>query len=744
MNTLPTGQTSVIRSAWAPVDERRLFLGEGARFLETGVSPVLDAEQPGTAQHPFVLVDILDGTLYSTTAEPSSGLTLQGSLDAPLGAVAPVRQHSSAPDGRWVAALGKGLALLERSATGELQIVETLGEPAADRSSVPLRMNDAVADPHGRFWAGAMAYDGDAGQGFLLRLDPDGSIHIVLDDLAIPNGPAFSADGATMYLADTPTGWIRRYRVDIATGALDAGEDFIHISEGGPDGMTVDVEDCLWSAVWGASCLHRYSPSGELLERIDVPVRQPTSIALSAAPPYRVMVTSATENLEEPTDHDGRVITAEVSVAGRPAVSWLRSPAQESQANWAGNLTYSSTRLERPRSIDELARLVAESEQVKALGSRHSFSSVADTTGTLIELTAMPQVFTLDAEAGTVTFDAATRYGDLAAALQAEGWALPNMASLPHITVAGSVATGTHGSGDRNPPLASSVRSLDMVLADGSLRTFRRGDADFDGAVVSLGALGVVTTLTLDVVPSFEVRQDIYDGVSWGGVLENFEELTGAAYSVSLFTRWVGEDFGLVWMKSTQEPPAEVLGVTARREDIGLAGGPPEFATEQGGRWGSWDQRLPHFRLDFTPSNGDELQTEYLLPRENAVEGLRRMRALSSEIEPLLLISEIRTMAADDQWMSGASGRETVGFHFTWLQREEEVAALLPRLEEQLLPLGARPHWGKRFATTDIASFYPRVGDFTRLAQELDPKGTFRNAFLNDLLFGAEPREPRN
>lgn len=728
----------MVVSEWAPVDERRLILGEGARFLETGVSPVPHEQEPETAQHPFVLVDIMDGRLYSTTAEPGAGLTLQGKVQEPLGAVAPVRQQDSAPDDRWVAAVGKGLALLQRSASGELELVEDLGAPAAGRGSVPLRMNDAVADPQGRFWAGAMAYDGDAGHGFLLRLDPDGSFHIVLEDLSIPNGPAFSADGTTMYLSDTPTGWIRRHRVDPVTGDLDEGEDFIHVSEGGPDGMTVDAEDCLWSAVWGASCLHRYSAAGKLLERIPVPVRQPTSIALSAAPPYRVMVTSATEGLEEPTDHDGRVITAEVSVAGRPAVSYLRSPEEETQANWAGNLTYSATRLERPRSLEELTRLVAESEQVKALGSRHSFSSVADTRGTLIELSAMPRVFTLDTAARTVTFDAATRYGDLAAALQAEGWALPNMASLPHITVAGSVATGTHGSGDRNPPLSSSVRSLEMVLADGSVRTFSRGDADFDGAVVSLGALGIVTELTLDVVPSFEVRQDIYDGVSWEGVLESFDELTGAAYSVSLFTRWAGDDFGLVWMKSTAEPPAQMLGVTARREDIGLAGGPPEFATEQGGRWGSWDQRLAHFRLDFTPSNGDELQSEYLLPREHAVEGLRRMRALAAEIEPLLLVSEIRTMAADEQWLSGASGRETVGLHFTWLQREEEVAALLPRLEEQLLPLGARPHWGKRFAATDLAGIYPRMEDFARLAEKLDPQGKFRNDFVKKLLFSSE------
>lgn len=410
---------------------------------------------------------------------------------------------------------------------------------------------------------------------------------------------------------------------------------------------------------------------------------------------------------------------------------------QETQLNWAKNLTYSARELQRPRSIEELRSLVAGSDRVKALGSRHSFSSVADTSGTLIELTAMPELFSIDPGAQTVTFDAATRYGDLAMKLQAEGWALPNMASLPHITVAGSVSTGTHGSGDDNTPLAATVRSLQMVLADGSLRTFTRGEPDFDGAVVSLGALGIVTQLTLDVLPSFELRQDVYSGVSWDGVLAEFESLTASAYSVSLFTRWTGEEFGLVWMKSTEEPPAEVLGVTALTEDIGLAEGPAEYATDQGGRWGSWDQRLPHFRLDFTPSNGDELQSEYLLPREHAVEGLRRVRALAAEIEPLLLVSEIRTMAADDQFLSGAYGRETVGFHFTWRQLPGRVDEVLAQIEDQLLPLGARPHWGKRFVTTDISDMYPRLNDFTELAERLDPSGTFRNEFLDGLVFDA-------
>ncbi|GAA1140583.1 SMP-30/gluconolactonase/LRE family protein [Nesterenkonia lutea] len=337
----------MISSEWAPVDDQRLGLGEGARFLQDG----LPGQAAGTAEgdgpdapsvHHFILVDILDGDFYSTTAEPGSGLTRRAHLDEPLGALAPLGggdRPAQSSGGRsaaraegesqtgWVAAVGEGLVILDQTPSGELVITELLGKPAAGRAQVPLRMNDAVADPHGRFWAGAMTYDGDPGEGIVLRLDPDGSIHIVLEGLAIPNGPAFTADGDTMYLSETTTGWIRRFPVDVSSGDLGPGEDFVHVSEGGPDGMTVDAEGCLWSAVWGASCLHRYSPAGELLERIPVPVRQPTSIAISSVAPYRVMVTSATQHLDSPTRHDGRVITAEVNVAGRAAVSYTRRHA---------------------------------------------------------------------------------------------------------------------------------------------------------------------------------------------------------------------------------------------------------------------------------------------------------------------------------------------------------------------------------------------------------------------------------
>lgn len=403
-------------------------------------------------------------------------------------------------------------------------------------------------------------------------------------------------------------------------------------------------------------------------------------------------------------------------------------------ANWAGNLTYSAGRLLQPTTLEELREHVSGAERIKPVGSRHSFNTIADTHGDMVNLIGMPRIFELDEEARTVTVDAGTRYGDLAAALQSRGWALQNMASLPHITLVGSVATGTHGSGDSNPPLSAAVSSVDLVLADGSMRTFRRAHDEFPGVVVGLGALGVVTQLSLDVVPSFQVRQDVYPGLGWDAVLENFDQLTGAAYSVSLFTRWVGKTFGEAWLKSTEEPATELLGAAALQRDIPMVEGLAGATTAQSGAWGSWHTRLPHFKPDFTPSNGTELQSEYLLPREQAVEGMRRMQKLGAQMEPHLLSSEIRTMAADDQWMSPAFGRDTVGFHFTWRQHIQEVIALLPRIEGQLLPLGARPHWGKLFSTTEVGPLYPRFADFRRLSDRLDPQHRFRNRFLEVVL----------
>jgi alditol oxidase len=402
--------------------------------------------------------------------------------------------------------------------------------------------------------------------------------------------------------------------------------------------------------------------------------------------------------------------------------------------NWAGSHTYAAPSFVEPSSIEELRDVIASTDTVRALGSRHSFNDLADTPGTLIGTAKLPHsVEVIDED--TVAVAPWMKYGEVAAELKKHGLALHNLASLPHISVAGAIATGTHGSGDRNSNLAGAVAGLSFITADGSTRTLQPVDEEFDGAVVSLGALGVLTSVLLDVEPAFEVRQDLWEGLSWSALLANLDTVTSAAYSVSVFTTWVGETAGTVWLK--QLVPGRVRGelFDAHRQKVDLHPLPDIDAsptTQQGGVPGPWSDRLPHFRMEFTPSNGEEIQTEYLVPRHNAVAALEAMRSLAARIEPLLLISELRTMKADSLWLSGAYDTDCLNIHFTWKRMPAEVAAILPDLEALLLPLGARPHWGKWFAAghASLKPLYPRFDDFRALAQEWDPTGKFRNDYL--------------
>ncbi|HSF97044.1 MAG TPA: FAD-binding protein [Ornithinibacter sp.] len=406
--------------------------------------------------------------------------------------------------------------------------------------------------------------------------------------------------------------------------------------------------------------------------------------------------------------------------------------------NWAGNHAYRAVRLVRPGSVEDLCEVVARSTEVRALGSRHSFSDLADSNGTLLDLSGLPADIRIDDHAASVSVSGGVRYGELAAAIEEQGWALGAMASLPHISVAGAVSTGTHGSGDHTGSLAASVRALEVVAPDGSPRRLTRADADFAGSVVALGALGVVTRLELDVEPSFEVCQEVRTGLTWPVVESSFDEITGAAYSVSLFTRF-GDGVDQMWLKhrATQAPPDDLFGtVAAERTSHMLRGGATQALTPQGGVPGPWLDRLPHFRLAFTPSNGEELQSEYFLAREHALEAIGRLRRISSRFAPLLQVAEIRTIASDDLWLSGAHRRDTVALHFTWVRDEVAVRSVVREVEAELVPLGARPHWGKVFEmdAVALAEAFPRLRDFASLRERVDPDHVFGNAFLDRVL----------
>lgn len=410
--------------------------------------------------------------------------------------------------------------------------------------------------------------------------------------------------------------------------------------------------------------------------------------------------------------------------------------------NWAGNLTFGTDRVVTPRTVDEVQSLVADAGpgSLRPLGTRHSFSPVADTTGVLLASAGFADAgdIRIADDRTSVSTPSGLRYGELARALEASDLALANLASLPHISVAGAVATGTHGSGVRNGSLATAVRSIEFVDGTGELVTLRRGEPDFAGAVVALGALGFVTRLELDVEPTFAVAQTVYRELPLVAVLDSFGELTALGYSVSLFTTWNDPDtIDQLWLKRRvdrdAEAPERVLGALPSPTAMHpIAGVDPVHCTEQLGVPGPWLDRLPHFRLEFTPSNGDELQTEYLVPRAMALDALRAVRSLASRIRPLLQVTEVREVAADELWLSGAYASDVVALHFTWRPEQRAVDALLPELEHRLLPLGARPHWGKRFAADAAAlePLYPRLADFRALARRHDPRGVFVNDYL--------------
>ena len=416
--------------------------------------------------------------------------------------------------------------------------------------------------------------------------------------------------------------------------------------------------------------------------------------------------------------------------------------------NWAGNLEYAAARVHHPTSVAEVREIVRRGRSLKVLGSRHSFNRIADTDGELIVLDRLPPVLEIDRDRGTVTVDGGARYGELCAALAREGLALHNMASLPHISVAGASATATHGSGDRNANLASAVAGMELVAGDGEVVALsRERDAErLRGAAVGLGALGVVTRLTLDVQPAYELRQDVYEGLALDRVIEELDAITGSGYSVSLFTRWRDAAVDQLWLKrrvadaadDAPAPRALFGGTLADAPRHPIVTMPAGNCTAQLGARGPWHERLPHFRMEFTPSAGDELQTDYLVPRRHAARALRAVHALGDRIAPLLQVSEIRTVAADDLWMSPCRGEDCVSLHFTWTPDGAGVAALLPALDAALAPMGGRPHWGKLFDTPParLRALYPRLPDFRRLVAELDPAGKFRNAFLEAHLLG--------
>lgn len=418
----------------------------------------------------------------------------------------------------------------------------------------------------------------------------------------------------------------------------------------------------------------------------------------------------------------------------------------EHRTNWSGNYTYSTDRVEAPGTEEQVRQVVMKGGTMKALGARHSFNGIADSTGEQVTLEHMDEI-TIDRGAQTVTVGAGVRYGRLAPYLDKEGYALHNLASLPHVTVAGACATATHGSGIKNGNLSTAVSGLEMVTPRGDVvRLSRERDGErFAGAVVGLGALGVVTRVTLAVQPTFQMTQVVYENLSLAQLERHLDEIFASGYSVSLFTDWQNHRATQVWIKSRFDPKAaraakpEFFGAKAATRRLHpLAGHSAENCTEQMGIPGPWYERMPHFRMNFTPSSGAELQSEYFVPRERGYQAILAIEELRDQIGPHLFISELRTIAADDLWMSMAYRRDSMAIHFTWKPEWEAVKGLLPLIEAKLAPFEARPHWAKLFTMEParLRALYPKMSEFQAMVKQGDPEGKFHNAFLKRNVLG--------
>jgi alditol oxidase len=414
--------------------------------------------------------------------------------------------------------------------------------------------------------------------------------------------------------------------------------------------------------------------------------------------------------------------------------------------NWAGNLTYSTSNVLEPGTVEEVQEIVKTSGKLRALGTRHCFNRIADSEAVLLSTRNLKDLNEPDTTNNTITIGAGIRYGDLCKYLDEHGFAIHNLASLPHISVAGACATATHGSGVRNGNLATAVSAIEFVSGKGDIVQLSRDkDGDlFNGAVVALGSLGVVTKVTLDLVPAFSVRQNVYLNLPVSQLEQHFDEIMSSGYSVSLFTDWQTENMNQLWIKrkvttgETFNAEGEFFGANlADRNVHPIIEISAENCTEQMGVAGPWYERLPHFKMDFTPSSGEELQAEYFVPHEKAFAAIKAVETLRQDLKTLLFITEIRTVEADDLWMSMCYKRPGVAIHFTLKQDIPGVNNFLPKLEQTLAPFDPRPHWGKLFtmAPAVLHSRYERYRDFLTLASQYDPEGKFRNAFMNENFF---------
>ena len=426
--------------------------------------------------------------------------------------------------------------------------------------------------------------------------------------------------------------------------------------------------------------------------------------------------------------------------------------------NWAGNVTATPARWERPASIDEIVRAVttagAEGRCVRAVGSGHSFTPIAVAPGVALDLSGWTGIVAADTRTGLVTVRSGTRLRELNADLHWLGLALANLGDIDVQTVAGALSTGTHGTGAALGGLATQIEALQLVLADGSIVTCSARERPdlFAAARVGLGALGIITEVTLRCVPAFalaaeEGPEPVED------VITRFGELAAAHDHFEFY--WIPNGRNALVKQNNRLPAGQQAApLSAARRFY-------EYEVMENAAFGLLcraGRRAPRIiprlnritsaalsrrsysdhshRVFTTPRRVRFVESEYAIPAATAPEVLDELRREVPKLaDPVMFPVEVRVAAADDIWLSTAQGRPSayVAIH---QYRGLPYEAYFALFESVVARVGGRPHWGKMH-TLDAArlrELYPHFGDFAAIRDEVDPDGRFTNPYLDRVL----------
>lgn len=424
--------------------------------------------------------------------------------------------------------------------------------------------------------------------------------------------------------------------------------------------------------------------------------------------------------------------------------------------NWAGNVTARPARVVSPASVEELIETVREAAEaglkVKPVGTGHSFTAAAATDGVLIRPDLLTGIRDIDRAGGTVTLEAGTPLRRLNAALAREGLSLTNMGDIMEQTVAGAISTGTHGTGRDSASIAAQIRALELVTADGSLlRCSAEENPDvFAAARIGLGALGVITAVTLAVEPVFLLTAR-EEPMTFDRVTAEFDQHVTENEHFEFY--WFPHTGNCTTKRNNRSagpaaPPGRVGGWI---DDEFLSNGVFQVACSLGRAVPATIPAVAKlssralsartytdipYKVFTSPRRVRFVEMEYALPREAAIGALREVKAMI-ERSPLRVSFpvEIRTAPADDIALSTASARETT-YIAVHLYRGTPYRAYFTAVERILTAHGGRPHWGK-IHTRDaeyLSGVYPRFGEFTAVRDRLDPDRLFGNDYLRRVL----------